>query len=187
MQYALVVGCAVCVHEDMTKVISDFGPPSVVYACNDIGVELQQLDHWCTLHPEHLNTWMQWRRERGLSSNYQVVVPPIREMGTDGRRAEAVIDRRVSFLWPDMTTSGSSGLYAAKVAIDDGHERCVLAGIPMTQEGNHITRKAPWELQNFRRAWQTALPFIKDKVRSASGWTRELLGEQSQDWMNHGN
>jgi hypothetical protein len=28
------------------------------------------------------------------------------------------------------------------------------------------------------------MPHIKDKVRSMSGWTKELLGEPPPEWLN---
>jgi hypothetical protein len=80
--------------------------------------------------------------------------------------------------------AGSSGLFAVKVAIEEGFERIVLAGVPMTAEGAHYYDAKVWTAAHvFHSGWNHRLPQIKDIVRSMSGWTRELLGEPTRDWL----
>jgi hypothetical protein len=57
------------------------------------------------------------------------VAPLPGELGMHG--AKGNISRRVSYRYQGMDSSASSGGYAAKVALDDGFDRVVLAGVPM--------------------------------------------------------
>lgn len=83
---------------------------------------------------------------------------------------------------PHQFVSGSSGLFAVKVAlIDLGYEDVVLCGVPMTATP-HFDDNVPWpEVDLFKLGWEQALPQIDGRVRSMSGWTRELLGAPNED------
>jgi len=72
---------------------------------------------------------------------------------------------------------GSSGLFAARVGLEVlKYERVVLCGIPMEATA-HFNRPEPWaDAIPSRQGWLEALPVLKGKVFSMSGWTRELLG-----------
>jgi hypothetical protein len=80
---------------------------------------------------------------------------------------------------------GSSGLVAIVVAqralkVD----RTVLAGIPMTAEGGQYDTPKSWvEAEKHRRPWEQNLPMLADSVRSMSGWTQELLGAPTKQWL----
>lgn len=171
-----MLGGAACVWNDAAAALDLFAPDLVV-AANDIGARwVGLIDAWVTLHPEKMERWRAARERRGL--------PPAREhIGHFGRFEDPGIDRRIDHLWPG-TTSGSSGLFAAKVALELGADRVVLAGVPLTVDGAHFFDPRPWtDRAGFVRGWQTALPHIKDRVRSLSGWTRELLGAPTPAWL----
>lgn len=150
--------------------------PDAVFAVNDIGTRWTgTLRAWVTLHPEHMAKWRAERAERGFPDASEHVG---HEMGQPG------IDRATSYLWPDMNASGSSGLFAVKVAMEAGFDRIILAGIPMQAEGAHFFNSASWgEVASFTEAWKIALPLIAPHVRSMSGWTKELLGYPSAEWL----
>jgi hypothetical protein len=142
--------------------------------------------YWITLHPEYMGGYKAKRRELGLPDDYQIVSPPPTEVGRHGDAANAA-DRRVSYRWPGMTSSGSSGLFGVKVALDDGHDRVVCAGIPMLRDAGHFARGKPWtQVDSFTRGWEIAMPHLKDKVRSMSGWTKEKLGVPTSEWLAEG-
>jgi hypothetical protein len=83
-----------------------------------------------------------------------------------------------------MNASGSSGLFAVKVAMEAGYDRIILAGVPMQVEGAHFFNASPWgEVGSFTEAWKIALPRIAPHVRSMSGWTKDLLGYPSFEWL----
>lgn len=89
--------------------------------------------------------------------------------------------------------AGTSGLYAVQIALNQlGFAGVIVAGVPI--DHTHGTayplhRGQPWAggyHDRYRRAWaKAALPFIRDRVRSMSGFTRELLGAPDADWLNN--
>lgn len=74
--------------------------------------------------------------------------------------------------------SGSSSIVGTLVALQLGYEKIILCGIPLTGnafEGN------PYEA--FRPGWEYHKDKFVDKVRSMSGWTAELLGVPTIEWV----
>lgn len=153
----------------------EMAQPDLTVAVNDIGVRWPgRLDLWATLHPEKLAAWRSARALRGLD--------PAREH--IAHELQAGVDREQTYLWPGMNASGSSGLYAVKLALEAGAQRVVLAGVPMTAEGAHFFDAAPWgERGAFTEAWDIALPRLRETARSMSGWTKELLGAPTPEWL----
>ena len=99
-------------------------------------------------------------------------------------------------------TGGSSGLFAVTIALDMGYDRIVLAGCPMEgalrvtypdgypgncgedKDGYHDPM--PNQSRGFavyQQAWTRHFDLIKDKTRSVSGWTQELLGAPTAEWI----
>lgn len=147
-----------------------------------IGVNLMierwagKLDYSVTLHPEALEAWQVTRRRRGFPE----ATVSIAHVMQSGPR----IDRVVDYRWPGMNASGSSGLFAAKVALEDGFDRIILAGVPISADGGHFTYDGPWiHVESYRGAWKEALPHLAGRVRSMSGWTAEILGKPTKEWL----
>ena len=92
----------------------------------------------------------------------------------------------VDFLFPHTETiSGTSALYAVRIALAlGGADRIVLAGCPL-DDGPHYDSAATISdcLAVYRDGWRRALPELRNTVRSLSGWTRELLGEPTDEWL----
>src|SRR5690606_1278796 len=82
-----------------------------VVACNDVGtIWPGRLDAWVTLHPEYLPRWIEQRRANGYRDAARYLahgdyLPDWMEL--------------VEFRFPGQSNSGSSGLFAAKVALID--------------------------------------------------------------------
>ncbi len=181
MKSCLVVGCATSVWADVAKA-RELGPWDSVYCIKLAGVHWPaKFDVWAGLHPEFMEYYKKERAVLGFPDGYEVVCPPPEEVG---RHAHHPADRRVSYRWPGMVSSASSGIYGAKVALDDGHDRVALAGVPMVKEDAHFTRGGPWaQIGAFIPGLEKSVPFMKGKVKSFSGLTRELLGEPTRDWL----
>lgn len=85
---------------------------------------------------------------------------------------------------------GTSGLYAAQIALEEmGAERVILAGVPMQADAQALYAKGPWgqdHVKTYRDGWLRAFPKIVGRVRSVSGWTRDLLGYPSTEWLGTG-
>jgi len=138
---------------------------------------------WCSLHPEYMPHYQEKRRELELPDCYEIVVPLINEVGAHWQHCK-IADRCVSYRWPGMSASGSSGLFAAKIALDDGHDRVVLAGVPMLRASKHFARGQDWlQRDSFMDGWKQAMPHIRGKVRSLSGWTMQTLGVPTPEWL----
>ncbi len=173
MRLALVLGGANVVWEDAAAAL-DMAEPDYVFACNDIGTRWAgPLEGWATLHPEKMPGWRAERARRGFL--------PAREH--IGHEMAQGIDRAIDYRFPGMTGSGSSGLFAVKAAMEKA-DRVILAGVPIDPTGAHFFDAKEWaDWQSFIPGWQNAMPHIKDKVRSMSGWTRKLLGAPSPQWL----
>lgn len=179
---ALVIGCAegVWSEVDWAQSLCEF---DTIYCVKLAGVHWQGGRFvWVGLHPEFMEKYRAERAALGLHSDYETVGPLPNEVGRHGHHH---VDRRVTYRWPGMNASASSGIYGAKIALDDGHDRVVLAGVPMTQEAGHFTRGKPWAQRAcFMIGFDKAVPFLMGKVRSMSGHTQDILGRPDPDWLN---
>lgn len=193
MKSALVIGCAANVWEDVeaAKALASY---DAIYCIKQMGIYYpNKFDCWATLHPEIMDAYELQRYRLGLPNGYSIVAPPSNELGMHGRKGN--IDRRVSYLWSkDSNSSASSGIYGAKVALEDGFDKVVLAGIPMTPEGGHFlpeskaisgqTRGKVWTgCGSFEVGFNIAIPFLMGKVKSMSGHTRDVLGAPMEEWL----
>lgn len=144
--------------------------PGLIVGTNDAGVIYPgHLDAWATLHHER---FAEWRRRRTGNQDYRAFIHAPHGSVT----AEVVRDR-----W-----TGSSGLYAAQVALEAmGASGVVLCGCPLDERAAHFFNNASWtDAAIFRRGFEAARPVIRDTVRSMSGWTRDLLGAPDAQWLN---
>ncbi len=173
MLTALVIGDANSIDADTAAAFKLF-TPDVICATNNMGIRWPaRLDYWCTLHPEPCKDWVgiveAMRQRRAAGRNRPQVW---------GHKVAPGIDRRTDD-W-----NGSTGLLCAKVMREEGFERIVLAGVPLSAEGGHYYDKRVWTQANrYHIGWTRHLAEIAPYVRSLGGWTRELLGEPTADWI----
>lgn len=192
MSSALVVGCARCVWDDV-KAAQELGNFDRIYCVKLAGVHWQTGDFtWVGLHPEAMDDYEKKRLNLGLPGGYEIVAPLSHEVGQHGKKGR--VTRRVAYQWPGMSHSAGSGIYGAKVAMHDGHNKIVLAGIPMEPEAGHfiskdkniqgITRGPVWkDFPAFVSGYTFALPIMKGIVKSMSGRTRKDLGAPTAQWL----
>lgn len=172
MTFAVVLGGAGGVWEELAALNTmTGGAPDIVVACNDAGaVYPGRLDGWATLHAEKLTAW---REQRPARDHRAFTINGYWNHASD---VEIVRER-----W-----KGSSGLYAVQIALEVfGASQVVLCGVPLWPANGHFfspSREWP-EAELYRRGFQAALPVIRDPVRSMSGWTRELLGGPTPEWL----
>lgn len=180
---ALVIGCAANVWKEVRKA-RDLCGYDAVYCVKMAGIHYNGgYFTWVGLHPEWQAKYSAEREALGKHMLFETVAPPESELGTAGKGAK--IDRRVSYRYPEMDSSASSGGYAAKIAIEDGFERVVLAGVPMIGDDGHFARGKPWlQRDSFTIGFKKSVPHFAGRVRSMSGWTAELLGSPDPAWLN---
>lgn len=137
--------------------------------CNDtIGVFPDHIAKAVTLHPDKMYAWIDKRRKAGFDEVDETWCHrPYKNFSNDTRD------------W-----GGSSGLIMVKIAREAKIHKVILCGIPMTVDAGHILRKTKWNAAHgFRRGWSRHVPELKPFVRSFSGWTNELFGAPSAEWL----
>lgn len=166
---ALVLGGATCVVDDFDAALN-MGPFDGILGCNHVGIHWPgRFDAWCSLHADKLKRpWVEGRRRRGLPDHKALI-----GIGDTEHR------------FAGQTGPGSSGLFALKVALVDlGFDRAVLCGMPMSPAAAHFDDPASWAAaEQYHQGWRDALPHIAHRVRSMSGWTRDLLGAPDADFI----
>lgn len=182
MKRALVIGCSSNVWEEVEKA-QDLCLFDSVYCVKIAGIHWRGGRFtWPTLHPEFMDDYEKQRAALGYHCDYEIVAPLSGEVGMHGQKGR--IARRVSYRYPGMNSSASSGGYAAKIALEDGFDRVVLAGVPMDADAGHFTRKRKWEQRDsFTRGFMDSVPHFAGRVRSMSGWTAELFGTPDAAWL----
>lgn len=180
----LVVGSGNNVWEDLANLddlvdIHEFP----VITMNDMGtVYPGPIDVYCTLHPEKFRGWQDKRLTNGLNTDYLAITHERNDVVPS--RNPYRVDRVVSYEWDGTSGSGSSGLYAVKVALALGAARVVLAGVPIDMNFNHFNDKRKWqECSMFQHTWDQVAPRLQGKVKSLSGHTKYLLGEPTFRWL----
>lgn len=175
----VILGGAGCVWSDLEDFLDLIGPKEYhVAAVNDAATIYEEdLKFMASLHPEKVEKWL-LNRCRNIGGDFSF--PVVCHKGAQGFRPDLVVQE----LW-----SGSSGLYAAQVAVRHFHyERVVCCGIPMDPTLGHFFRlNAPWvEATKYQRGWREASsdPTMKGRVRSMSGWTSGLLGKPTAEWLS---
>ena len=188
MVRAICLGGADTLWDDVERLEEMIGEewPGLVIACNDAGVHWPRfLDHWCSLHPEQFRRfpdrspgWIEQRAAMGHPDGY----------ATWARRNPELVDH-LMHTWG----CGSSGMMTVMLAERLGCTHAILCGIPMDERphfnDHHKDGRKPWaSWKNHRRGWQRnrAIPRMGGWVKSMSGWTREVLGEPTLDWLETG-
>ncbi|MGR3574018.1 MAG: hypothetical protein ACU0CF_04685 [Sagittula sp.] len=186
MRTALVLGSAACLHDDLARARASVRFDGVV-ACNAAGIEWPgRLDAWASLHGRYFRigpAWRAARAARGYPEAARHYAHPEAFRGSlaqMGGMTPDVIPTRYDFAGEK---SGSSGLFAAKVALVDlGFDRVVLCGIPM-DPAPHFNGPTNWTpkagrspCDGFRRSWLAVPEEYRARMRSMSGWSRVLLG-----------
>lgn len=146
------------------------GKQHEVFIGNDMIAEFPSYAHHAlTLHPDKLSAcWTGPRRTKGFPTPGKIWAH---------RPFTGVSD------WT-RDWSGSTGLFAVKVARELGFVHIILCGVHMSCESGHFIRKAPWvAADGFQRGWEARWDQLKPYVRSFGGWTKENLGEPTVEWL----
>lgn len=175
----LILGGAVNVLHEAREAFRLFTPDRII-ACNHVGIRWPgRLDAWVTFHPLEMHQWQDERASLGRNTDYEAIT----YVHSKDKAVKARIDRRHPHMWPGQRNSGSSGLFATRIALDDGATHIVLAGIPIDRNGSHIVRGGEWHCaDSYQETWRGVADRLT-RVRSMGGWTRQLLGEPTREWL----
>lgn len=173
----MICGSGRCLWDDVRRFQSDV--PCDVMAVNHAGMYLPvQFHHWVSVHGE-IFQWMTPLRANGhyfVGNPRDQKVRPLRH----GWMTHSIKQwPGVDHVWEmrDIGT-GSSGLFACKVAMALGYKKIVLCGVPLDNSGHFYD--PPSEETHYSdsvKYWEEFLPSMRGRVFSMSGFTRELLGE----------
>lgn len=177
----LVLGSAKCLWDDVNAAL-DISEFDGVVAAKHAGVVWPgKLDAWVSLHPERFGQIIAQRKAAGF--------PPAPRLFGHERATPRQGLELTQYRFEGQKTSGSSGLFAAKVALEDlGYDRAVLCGIPLTKSDGRLDNVALWHgaVAIFQAGFNEALPRINHRLCSMSGWTMHLLGRPTAKWLDGG-
>lgn len=163
----LVVGTGPTLWEDLERWDRMQPPRHHIAVVNQAGAILKRpIQHWATYHPEDLAKRMRQRKSlvgHGAKNERFLVHSHV---------DHPLVDR----VWNHELPPGSSAHLAVRVGLGLGYRLVVLAGVPLT--GHHF--------EHFSRGWHHSAPDFRGKVSSFSGYTAELLGEPTQEWLRGG-
>lgn len=171
----LILGSAASLWWDLAE-LGDW--PGSVMAVNRAGVSYPgRIDHWVSLHPEQLGGFMAERDGFGRAI----------DCTTWCQRGHP--ETRVDVVPQAICCSGSSGLYAVRIALRIlKARRVVLAGMPMDDSPHFydaVGRRSGPSFVPYRPEWRRAArDEFADRVRSLSGWTSGLLGRPDPAWLS---
>lgn len=170
---ALVLGSANTLWDDRAAALELF-EPDVILACNHAGRDAPgRVDHWCTMHPELFPIWVAARADAGR---------PAADRLWHAKHKRLPVDVSST---PIESWGGSSGLLCVTVALALDCERVVLAGVPMVKTMLHFDSDKHWEeARAYWPAWERHEPKLLGRVKSMSGWTRDLLGGPTGRWLS---
>lgn len=188
---AVVVGSAKCAPSDFARfALEGYSQrPHLVIAVNEAFRWLRRFDAWVTLHPEKMAKWYREAQFKGTNLTNVRIFVPLLDADDMANLASKGADPRLNL--PNLNRiawhsgdglSGSSGMFGVRVAKNLSCDRILLAGVPMDTQP-HVGSTDPWTgSSEFVAAWRAAEPKLKGKVKSMSGFTRELLGEPTLHW-----
>jgi SAM-dependent methyltransferase len=171
---AVIVGGGRDVEADLAAARGLVGANATYLVINDMIPRFPGPCIAVTLHPQKIGEWLREREANGFSVPVQVWAH------SRGSRARPYSD--ITHVTDDWR--GSSGLFAVKIARQQGFSRIVLAGVPMRTEDKHFLRAEDWKAcASFRLAWAARRAEIAPHVRSMSGWTAETFGRPDATFL----
>jgi hypothetical protein len=177
---ALVLGSAECVYRDREDV--SWAQFERTYGANFAGIICPDLDVWVIGHPEDGSKFQRMFKAWGRDLP-QVVMGLHRQDKLD---VTAHVDRWEDPRFPDCEAKRfDSGLFSTRVAIKDGATKVILCGVPLSVGSNLNGWTPPMHsYAPYRKAWEEAFPHLEGRVKSCSGFTRDLLGAPTREWWN---
>ncbi len=185
MKTAIVLGSATG-WLDEERAAREMFTPDIVIACNHAAKDYPgTVDYWCSLHSALIPKWIDERRAKGLPDARHYVQS----------QAQPKID--VPNLLTVKSEGGSSGLLCVVTALQIPCARVVCCGVPLEADRAHFDDKPPragdraarWtDASNYHAAWMAMKKQRRlENVRSMSGWTAQLLGVPTREWLEAAN
>lgn len=168
----IIVGAAQCVVNDMYEAIklieSENGYSEFDYIA--IGFDAINKCRWpiqyfATYHPSEIAMTKERRAGMGGNTDYKVI-------------SHIQYQDMVDMIIPFEAPSGSSALLGVLAAIKMGYQKIIVCGCPLIG-----CNDKGYDYANFRKGWEAKLNEIQAFTRSMTGWTREILGAPTREWI----
>jgi len=185
---AAVLGCARCIWDDLEKLKSlvDINKIGIIAINNMIMHYHGRVHHGVSLHPEEPPLWRALRKtNHGETSHVHTHSHRIPKNNDN----TFIKNHGLDFIWDiERQGGGSSGLLAVMIGLALGYNKIILAGVPLDGNGHFFdppeTVTGQFSGMNIDLEWKWANDkYIKGRVRSLSGRTREWFGEPTEDWF----
>jgi hypothetical protein len=178
----VVIGTAPCVFDDLAKLPKHYDRMAI----GSIGNHIPNLTHWACLHCEAITLQAHLRLIDGFFPT-ETKKPIIHTHHFKRRKTLQILaDRHIDTYWHTGTMGyplSDSGLFGVTLGIAMGYDEIICAGIPLDGQGSFFgkyTMSLMTEeyMQERYDCWKNYadLPEFKKRVRSVSGYTKELLG-----------
>ena len=164
MNPLVLIGAAPCTHQDYAQ-LKLLGLPEhdiLIVGANVENYEQYDAKYFATYHPECL--YAMKKRPFIVISN---------------RQERGMVD--VILPLAEKEPTGSSALLGALFGIEEGYDKLILCGCPL--QGKSETKKG-YPYSAFWKGWQFHFNDVKGKTKSMSGWTAELLGKPTKEWID---
>lgn len=167
----LIMGIAPCLEEDLKAIES-----RDLYDYMAVGLDcadrvLSPIQHMATYHTEELGQFYERRKKAELNLDYK----------THSHQPPA------DCVWPLVARSpfsGSSAFLGCQASIGLGYKKIILCGCPM--QGKNLIKSKVHDYDKFQKGWIKFAPsMFGDKVKSMSGFTKELLGFPTKEWLEN--
>jgi len=175
-KHGIVLGTAPCMWDDLER-----APRGLDVICvNGAGfLYLEPIAMWCSIHGSYMRGWIEKRRAAGASMDFLAY-------GNFSKHE----DPGEVIPWNRPNGGGSSGMYAVTVALESGYDKVILCGVPLEGQQRYDYKESaevvpsPTDYKHYRSGWINNREMFAGRVRSMSGWTRELLGAPTEEWLN---
>ena len=168
----IVIGVAPSLEDDIKKLsgiidLDLLDKIAIGLDCSDrVTFDIQ---HMATYHVEELEQFRIRRQKMGGNLDFKT---HSHKQGAD-------------CIWPLVARSpfsGSSAFLGVQAAIGLGYKKVVLCGCPM--QGQNLINKRVTDYDKFQKGWVKFAPsMFGDKVKSMSGFTRDLMGFPTKEWL----
>jgi len=171
MKPLVIIGSAPCLEDDLSRLPGHEKYDHMAIGLSSVNRYHGDIQYVANNHLENIPLIAQIMKERheacGGNYKYKMICP---------RMAKGV-DIVESYNPKDPP--GSSAITGAFAAIRMGYRKIILTGCPLT--GNAPAGN-PYE--EFRQGWDAKQNEVIGIVKSMSGWTKDLLGEPTESWLN---
>ena len=140
-----------------------------------------RVDHACSMHPEEPELWKELRTAYECEQGEIITHSPC--TSPHGK------EHKTDYTWAiDDSGGGTSSLFAVMLGLALGYNRIVLCGVPMDDSGHFYDpegyKDGAFRANYIRNEWsKSKIYYFKDRVRSMSVWTEDLLGRPTETWL----